>query len=507
MSTLGGSNGIRTAGRVSEFPPPVSGIEAVRGLLADISEAARSARAPSGPIRPGAPSEIMKAVSEELGAPAFPDVGIGSREALALVTRIAVEYGVDLSNPLAAGHLHPPALPTAAAADVLANVTNASVDTYDAGPAAIGMERWLVKALANAAGLGEAGDGVLTPGGSVSNLMGLLLARDIVASRHGVDIRKCGVGGLPGMVVLCSEAAHVSLLKSCATLGLGEAAVIPVPTDIRWRMTSKSLTRALDSLRGDQIPVAVVATAGTTNFGSVDPMSEIAEVAAENSVWMHVDAAYGFGLRFSNTLSGLLDGMEKADSITLDLNKFGWQPTASSALLVADSAHFAPLARQVSYINPVDECVAGYDGLLGRSLQGTRRADAMKSIATMMAYGMSDLGKMVDDCVALAKYAERRILAEKELELVAHAELSVVLFRCRGDGFISDDEANRRVRRVLLESGQAILGRADVVLSYLRDQPQVCLKLTFVNPRTTFEDVDALLDLVKEALSTSKSRS
>src|SRR5262249_7877703 len=138
-------------------------------------------------------------------------------------------------------------------------------------------------------------------GGTQSNYLGLLLARDAFAARRGWDVRR---DGLPPEAarfrILCSEAAHFTVEKSAAQLGLGTAAVIKVAVDDRFRMCSRALAAALAGLRRrDLLPIAVVATAGTTDFGSIDPLPEVAQVARAAGAWLHVDAAYGGALLFS----------------------------------------------------------------------------------------------------------------------------------------------------------------------------------------------------------------
>ncbi|QKW11312.1 aminotransferase class V-fold PLP-dependent enzyme [Streptomyces sp. NA04227] len=424
---------------------------------------------------------------------------MGTRAALNLMANVLIEHGIDLSHPRAAAHLQPPTLSVAVAADVLASAGNASLDTYDSGPSAIAVERWLIQALTRLAGLGDRADGVLTPGGSLSNLLGLLLARDAAALRRGLNAREHGVAALPGPVVFCSELAHFSVHRACAALGLGEAAVHPIATDARRRMRPEALAAALDALGPDRTPLAVMATAGTTDFGSIDPLPQIAEIASGHGVWMHVDAAYGFGALLSDRLAKRLDGLELADSITLDLHKIGWQPAATSVLLVSDTTAFTSLDREVAYLNPTDDSEAGYDGLLGRSLQTTRRPDAVKATATMLAYGREGLGRMVDTCHDLARHAEQRILAEPRLELVAPAELTTVVFRYRTTDLSRADELNGALRRRLLETGTALIGRTEVASAEDPATKQVCLKFTLLNPTTTTEDIDDLVAVVLDA--------
>lgn len=451
-----------------------------------------------GPLPPGAPEEVLDAARAMLGPAELPEHGTGPDVALNWLATAQVRYGLDLSHPHAAAHLQPPPLTVAVAADALASAGNASLDTYDSGPAALAIEGWVVEVLARLAGMGGA-SGVLTPGGSMSNLLALLLARDRAASRRGVDIRRDGVATLPRPVVLASEVAHFSVQRACAALGLGEAAVHTVGVDHRYRMRPEALAARLGELSQTCTPIAVVATAGTTDFGSLDPLPEIAEVAAKHRVWMHVDAAYGFGALFSDRLAPLLGGLETADSVTLDLHKIGWQPASASAVLVRDVTCFAPLEYQVGYLNPLDDTEAGYDGLLGRSLQTTRRADALKIAATFLAHGRTGLGQMVDICHDLARHAQRRIDAEATLELVSPAELTTVVFRYRSSQPGGDSRLNAELRRRLLRSGRVLVGRTSVRLDGPAAPPSVCLKLTLLNPAARPEDIDTLLEAVLAA--------
>jgi L-2,4-diaminobutyrate decarboxylase len=274
-----------------------------------------------------------------------------------------------------------------------------------------------------------------------------------------------------------------------------------VPADARRRMRPDAVAELLRDRAPEQTPIAIVATAGTTDFGTIDPLPELAELAAAHGVWLHVDAAYGFGALFSDRLAPRLAGIERADSITLDLHKLGWQPAAASALLVADASSFAVLEREVAYLNPSDDAEAGLDGLLGRSLQTTRRADALKVAATLLAHGRRGLGELVEVCHDLARHAERRIASEPELELVAPAELTTVVFRYRGwpgDHPRRTDALNGALRRRLLERGTALVGRTAVRLAP-GESPSVCLKLTLLNPTATPADIDELVTAVLRA--------
>ncbi|GLZ36107.1 amino acid decarboxylase [Lentzea sp. NBRC 105346] len=443
-------------------------------------------------LPPGRPTQVLAAAFSRLGD-ALPEEGIGPDEALQRIDGLLTDYGVNLRDAFCAAHLQPPPLAVAVKADALASASNASLDTYDSGPATIAVERWVVTKLAELAGYAD-GDGVFTPGGTMSNLTALMLARDAAAARRGVNARLSGVHALPEPTVYCSELAHFSVQRACAALGLGENAVRPIEVDDDRRMRTDSLQRALNHA---VTPVAVVATAGTTDFGSIDPLPAIADIAERHGAWLHVDAAYGFGALFSDRLSGLLDGLVRADSVTADLHKIGWQPASASVLLVRTAEAFSSLDRSVAYLNPEDDRIAGYDGLLGRTLQTTRRPDAVKVAASLLAYGRQGLGGLVDHCHALARHAAELIAGDPVFELIGEVVLTTVVFRYVATDPELVDEVNAELRRHLMRTGVALVGRTDVGKA-------TCLKFTLLNPTTTFDDLVRLLGLVRHAGAVSE---
>jgi L-2,4-diaminobutyrate decarboxylase len=451
-----------------------------------------------GPLPAGTPAAVQQRTAELLGAPRVPSTGVGESAALDLIAGLLDRDGIDLSHPHAAAHLQPPVLQVAVDADALASASNASMDTYDSGPVTLEIERWVVRALATMAGFGPSADGVLTPGGSISNLLALLIARDNAAAALGIDVRRNGLAGLEKPVVFCSELAHFSVQRACAALGLGEDAAITIPADGDFRMRLDILADEL--AKPDRTPLAVIATAGTTDYGSIDPIAEIAALARQYGAWVHVDAAYGFGALFSDRLAPLLAELPVADSVTLDLHKIGWQPAATSMLLVADRERFASLGRSVEYLNPADDIDSGLDGLLGRSLQTTRRPDAVKVATTLTAYGRAGLGRMLDTCHELAHAAAARVVADSNLELLAPVTLTTVLFRVAGQGLAAAelDAVQGEVRRRLLTSGRVLIGRTRIPARGGRPAA-VALKLTLLNPNATATDIEELLDQVVAA--------
>lgn len=431
-------------------------------------------RRSGGPAPAGDPAELSRRVRAALADPAgvLPDTGVGDAAALAALTEVFGAGSVDPAHPLAAAHLHCPPLPVAVAADLVAGLLNQSVDSWDQGPAAITFEREVVLALAELAGLDPArAGGAITTGGTESNLMGLLLAREAGHTR-----------------VICSEHAHFSIQRAAAQLGLGGGAVTTVQADTEHRMDPRALATAL---AGEWPGTAtVVATAGTTGTGSIDPLPPTADLAAKHRAWLHVDAAYGGGALFSARLAPLLAGVDRADSIALDLHKIGWQPVPAGVFLAADQRCFAPLALNVGYLNPIDDEAAGYHSLLGRSLRTTRRADAFKIAVTLRALGRSGLGDRLDRCHQLAGYAAEQISSHSRLRLNRQPVLTTVVFRYAAAA--EPDWINAELRRRLLRAGRAVVGRTDL-------DGAVWLKLTLLNPEATERDIDALLAAVTAA--------
>jgi L-2,4-diaminobutyrate decarboxylase len=455
-------------------------------------EAAALARTgPYSGASPAALAELAAAVEP------FPEDGVGLAAALDGLGRLALGHAVDPGHPACAAHLHCPPLAAAVAADALAGATNPSLDSWDQAPVATHLEQRLVAALAARVGFPPAADGVVTSGGTQSNLMGLLLARDTAAARAGRDVAADGLDpGAGGRPVLCSELAHFSVARAAAVLGLGGRSVRRVPVDADRRLRLDELDRALDRLdAAGQAPAALVATAGTTDFGSIDPLPGLAERARARGLWLHVDAAYGGALLFSDRHRGRLEGIEAADSVAVDFHKLLWQPAGCGAFLVRDRAALAPLEVTVPYLNP-DPPAGTPDGwrmphLLGRSLATTRRFDALKPLLSFQAVGRRAIGELVDRSLALAAHAADLIEAEPGLRLAARPQLSSVVFRYRPwpDDPGRSDRLNEAIRLRLLAAGQAVLGRTEVA-------GRTHLKLTLVNPTATEADLARLVALV-----------
>jgi len=423
------------------------------------------------------------------------DQPLGSvAEALDEVDRLYLEHAVWFHEERYVAHLNCPVAVPALAAEVLVSGVNSSLDTWDQSTVGTLMERRLIAWTAERIGFGPAADGVFTSGGTQSNLQALLLARGEVCARltgaEGLDDLPPEV--LPRLRVLATPESHFSVRKAAGVLGLGGRSVVPVATDAQGRMDPEALDLALLELDVDGlVPMAVVTTAGTTDRGTIDPLAAIAEVCARHGVWLHVDAAVGGGLLASAKERHRLAGVAEADSVTVDYHKTWFQPVSSSALVVRDGRTLRHVTVHADYLNPRD---AGVPNQVDRSMQTTRRFDALKLWLTLRASGVDEIGRWLDTCLDNAREAHRAAQDIEGLETFEEPQLMMLLFRHRPHGLDerATDEHQRAVRARLFATGSAAV--AETVVDGRR-----WLKLTLLNPMTSADALAQVLGDVAAA--------
>ncbi|GHG43684.1 MULTISPECIES: pyridoxal phosphate-dependent decarboxylase family protein [Amycolatopsis] len=406
----------------------------------------------------------------ETGRAALPRRGIGAEAALEQLSRLLAAGSADPADPACAAHLHCPPLAVSVAADVVAGALNPSMDSWDQAPVASELEREFTAGIARLC-YPDAGnpDAVVTTGGTESNLLGLLLARE-----NGIVQPVCGAN------------AHHSVARAAWLLGLPAPIVVPCEGD-------RLLPEALDEILTPGC--VVVATAGTTNTGTLDPLPEIARICRRHNARLHVDAAYGGMALCSDTLKTKLAGLDHADSVALDLHKFGWQPVAAGLFAAREAADLGALTVRAEYLNADDDTEAGLPDLLGRSIRTSRRPDAFRMAVTVHALGTDGLGALVERCCATAAEVARHVEEHPGLRLWGPPELSTVVLRPVVADESGGDELVARVRRALLEAGTAVIGRAALPTAPGGGN-QLWLKLTLLHPHTTAADYLPLLDRI-----------
>jgi L-2,4-diaminobutyrate decarboxylase len=445
---------------------------------------------PQQPYSGKSPAALAKLLSGEV-LPENPSEPGQIRERLQQV----IADSVVVSHPHTAAHLHCPPLIAALAAEVLISGLNQSMDSFDQAPAATVLEEQMLTWLRRKVGFGSEAGGILTSGGTQSNHMGLLIARDICLHRRWKWPTQ--TQGLPAearrLRILCSDVAHFTVEKSAAQLGLGTDSVIRVATDSEFRMHPEALHSALEQLADqDLFPMVVVGTAGTTDFGSIDPLSELASLAHAAGAWFHVDAAYGSAVLFSARHYKLLEGVERADSIAMDFHKLFWQPISCAAFLLRDARNFRSIELHADYLNPELHDELGIPNLVTRSLATTRRFDALKLWVSFQTLGRKRLGEMIDATIELASHAAEFIRKSPQLEIINNPTLSCVVFRYQpADPAADPNSFNATLRQSLFERGVAVIGHTIV-------RGRRCLKLTCMNPSVSKQQIEDLLQLVLE---------
>lgn len=446
-----------------------AGGPSLRPLVETVCAALESgSRARGGPLPPGGPHAVAESVAAAL-PDVLPRTGSGDHEALSTLVHAMAAGAADPAEPLCVAHLHCPPLAVAAAADLAASALNPSLDSWDQAPAASALEAKVTAALAALVYPDlPAPDALITTGGTESNQLALLLARERAA-------------GGPRVQLVCGANAHHSVRRSAWLLGLPQPIVLDTPAGV---LDPTDVAHTLDGLPGRPL---VVATAGTTDSGALDPLPAIAQATAGRGAELHVDAAYGGPLLFSSREAAKLDGLQSAVSVSLDLHKLGWQPVAAGVLAVPDRTALRPLEHSAEYLNADDDTEAGLPDLLGRSLRTSRRPDVLKIAVTLRALGRDGIAALVDAVCDLAADLAARVEAHPALELHGPPAISTVLFRPAG----ATDGQTAELRRRLLHEGRAVLGRA-------RAGGRLWLKATLLNPHLRPDDLDTLLKLTTE---------
>ncbi|MGP3988707.1 pyridoxal phosphate-dependent decarboxylase family protein [Streptomyces sp. 3N207] len=420
-----------------------------------------------------------------------------AREALDELERVYLRDAVYFHHPRYLAHLNCPVVIPAVLGEAVIAAVNSSLDTWDQSAGGTLIERRLIEWTAQRIGFDTAADGIFTSGGSQSNLQALLLAREETCRlvRKNSETALTTPQILPGLRILTSECSHFSIEKAAVLLGLGPEAVLSIPCDEQRRMRIDALTEQLARCeRAEETVMAVVATAGTTDFGSIDPLPAIADLCERTGTWLHVDAAYGCGLLISQRRRALLDGVERADSVTVDYHKSFFQPVSSSAVLVRDRDTLRHVTYHADYLNPARSVEQEIPNQVDKSLQTTRRFDALKLWMTLRVMGADALGELFDEVVDRAADAWRLLDADERFEVVVEPRLSTLVFRyLPGDGHPDDgtltDRANLYAREALFASGEAIVAGTVV-------DGRHYLKFTLLNPETLPADIATVLDLI-----------
>ncbi|ELB2905958.1 pyridoxal phosphate-dependent class III aminotransferase [Vibrio alginolyticus] len=400
---------------------------------------------------------------------------------------LVAKNAIFTQHPDCIAHLHTPPLMPAIAAEAMIAALNQSMDSWDQASSATYVEQKVVNWLCDKYELGEKADGIFTSGGTQSNQMGLMLARDWIADKLSAhSIQKLGLPEYADKLrIVCSKKSHFTVQKSASWMGLGEKAVMTVDANADGTMDVTKLDEVLNQAKAEGlIPFAIVGTAGTTDHGAIDDLDFIADMAAKHDMWMHVDGAYGGALILSSQ-KARLKGCERAHSISVDFHKLFYQTISCGALLVNDKSNFKFLLHHADYLNREHDELPN---LVDKSIATTKRFDALKVFMTMQSVGPKALGDMYDHLLEQTLEVADMIRETKHFELLAEPSLSTVLFRATNES-ADLDELNKTLRLEALTRGIAVLGETIV-------DDKTALKFTILNPCLTTADFESLLSKI-----------
>jgi glutamate/tyrosine decarboxylase-like PLP-dependent enzyme len=416
------------------------------------------------PVRTG----DAEALRERLGGPPPEQPGDPDAELDVLFDEVLpfIQHG---DHPRFFARIGSPSNYVGVLADAAAAGFNVFTGSWTGGSGPATVELAVLDWLRELCGLPDGAEGVLTSGGSVANLAGLAAMR----TARG-----------PGAVYF-SDQTHAAVSRALRVLGLEDGRVLE--SDAGFRLDPGTLRAAIGADRAaGRRPVCVAATAGTTNTGAVDPLDALADLCAEEDLWLHVDGAYGAPAVLWAAARPLLAGIERADSLVLDPHKWLFQPYEIGCLLVREPGLLErTFSLEGAYLRDV---LTGEVNFRNRSVQLTRGARALKLWLSIRVFGLAAFREAVGRGIALAEHAEALLRERPGWEVVTGAQLAIVCFRRDGD-----DARQTRIVEAMARDGYALPSTTTL-------GGRVVLRLCTINPRTTEEDVERTIERMAEVV-------
>lgn len=359
------------------------------------------------------------------------------------------------------------------AGDVMTNAFNPHDSCRINAPAIALIERKLVRWMCDLTGYPAESGGLFVSGGSIANLTALTAARDA----------KLTWGERGNAVIYVSGQTHASVSKGLHIIGFDRSQIRVIPTDTKFRMDAACLAGAVRrDLAAGKRPFAVIASVGTTNTGSIDPLPEIAALCREYDMWMHIDGAYGASALLSERQRKLLAGIELSDSLSWDAHKWMLQTYGCSIVLVREQAALIrSFAVHPEYLKD-SETAEGDAEFWDLGPELTRPARCLKLWLTLQTLGSGTMGEVVDHGCAMAELAEREIAKLPDWEIVSHARLGIVNFRCAPAGVSELDALNQSISKELNSDGYALIFTTEL-------QGKKVLRMCAIHPQTTEADI------------------
>jgi glutamate/tyrosine decarboxylase-like PLP-dependent enzyme len=432
--------------------------------------------------------EVPDDVRERLASP-MPLAPTALEDVYAEFVRDVLPYPTGNIHPRFFGWVHGSGTPSGALAELLAATMNSNVGGRNHG--AVYVERQVIGWFRDLFGMPSEASGVLTVGTSAANFLAVLVAR---TRALGPSVREHGIGG-ERLTGYASSATHGCIARAFEMAGLGSAALRVISADSLHRLDPGELTRAIGEDRAQGFrPFLIVGNAGTVDVGAIDPLDELADVAARENVWFHVDGAFGAAAILSANLAPLVRGIERADSIAFDFHKWMHAPYDAGCVLVRDGElHRSTFAWTPSYLTRTARGPSsGAPWFTDFSMDLSRGFRALKLWFLLKEQGADAIGAAVEENVRQARALADAIDADDRLELLAPVQLNIVCFRYRVPG-MSDgdlDRFNDELVVRLQESGIAVTSLTNV-------GSRRAIRVNITNHRTRDEDLAILLDALK----------
>ncbi|GAB4539789.1 MAG: aminotransferase class I/II-fold pyridoxal phosphate-dependent enzyme [Anaerolineae bacterium] len=407
--------------------------------------------------------------------------GIGIEQALQLLKEHVDSLGVNPTSGRYLAYIPGGGLYHSALGDYLAAVSNRYAGLFFAGPGAVRIENMLLRWMADTVGYPDTAAGNLTSGGSLANLTAIVTARDA----HGIapDV-------VSRSVVYVTQHTHHCIHKALHVAGLGNCIRRVVRVDQAYRMDPLALSQAiLADQKAGLRPWLIVASAGTTNTGAVDPLSAIADVAASHGLWYHVDGAYGAFFALCPEGQAVLGGMDRSDSLVLDPHKTLFLPYGSGAVLVRDRSRlYAAFNAEADYLQDILDDVEELSPA-NLSPELTRHFRGLRLWLPLKVLGVAPFRAALSEKIQLARHFYERIKSIEGFEVGPYPDLSVVIYRYlprRGD----PDQFNQRLMQAIQDDGR-------VFFSSTRVDGRFVLRAAIACFRTHLDDVEEALEILK----------
>ncbi len=444
---------------------------------------------PSEPVlRYRAPEELRRELSLSL-----PRRGRPLEELLGEARRF-LSWSVRTGHPRFFNQLFAGYEPAAILGEWMVAVLNTSMYTYEVAPVATLVERELLERMNALVGF-ESGDGVLAPGGSHSNLLAVLAARH----RAFPHVKREGLRPGDAPALFHSAEAHYSLNRAASVAGIGLDGAFEIPVDGGGRLIPAELERAVEAARAaGRRPFLISATAGTTSAGAFDPIAELAEVAARHDLWLHVDACYGGSALFSRRHRHLLEGIERADSVSWNPHKMMGVPLPCSAVLMREKGRLlAAFSMKADYLFHDTEAASWDLGDL--TLQCGRRVDGLKLWMSWQAHGDEGFERRVDGLFELAASFADAVRLREGFRLIREPQATAVCFRYlpAARRHLGGPERDAAEHRATVDIRERMLKRGRFFINYCELEGAATFRIVVCNARTTSEDLEGLMEEIE----------